>query len=152
MNASVAGHIAFEPKPSASRWYGVRPSVAPSPGEDGQDRHGLAELAQAGDQAAARERDVVRMRRDEDMGHGRPSIPSGTGRRRSAGRGQPVEPARADERDEDAVAVGLLEPFVAVPGDDGQQLAVARPDRDDQPAAVGELVAQLLRDRPAPPR
>ena len=71
-----AGQSAFEPKPSASRWYGVSRSVGAVAREDGQDRDGLAELAQAGDEAAARERDVVRMRRDEDMGHGRPSIPS----------------------------------------------------------------------------
>ena len=76
LNASVAGHSAFEPKPSASRWYGVSRSDGAVAGEDGQDRHGLAELAQAGDEAAARERDVVRVRRDEDVGHGRPSIPS----------------------------------------------------------------------------
>ena len=53
--------------------------------EDGQDRDGLAQLAQAGDQAAARKRDVVRMRRDEDMGHGRPSIPTSTGRPAASG-------------------------------------------------------------------
>ena len=50
------------------------------PGEDRQDRDCLTQLAQAGDEAAAGEGDVVRMRRDEDVGHGRPSIPSGTGR------------------------------------------------------------------------
>ena len=84
LNASVFGHSAFEPKPSASRWYGVSRSADAVAREDGQDRDGLTQLAQAGDEAAARERDVVRMRRDEDMGHGRPSIPSGTGRPRGA--------------------------------------------------------------------
>src|SRR3954469_1313213 len=49
----------------------------PIPREDGDDRHGLTTLAEAGEEAAARERDVVRMRRDEDVGHGGPSIPSG---------------------------------------------------------------------------
>ena len=31
LNASVFGHSAFEPKPSASRWYGVSRSAEPSP-------------------------------------------------------------------------------------------------------------------------
>ena len=38
--------------------------------EDGDDRHVLTELAEVGDQAAAGERGVVRMRRDEDVAHG----------------------------------------------------------------------------------
>src|SRR6478672_8356077 len=42
----------------------------------GDDRDVLTELAEARDESAARERDVVRVGRDEDMGHGRPSIPS----------------------------------------------------------------------------
>ena len=122
--------------------------VSPSDGavarEDGQDRDVLAELAQAGDEAAAGEGDVVRMGRDEDVGHGRPSIPSG--HRPAAAAAQSVEAARADERHEDAVAVGSFEPLVAVPRDDREHLAIARPDRDDEAAAIGELVAQRLRD------
>src|SRR4051795_6670857 len=31
LNASGAGHIAFDPKPSASRWYEVRSPDEPSP-------------------------------------------------------------------------------------------------------------------------
>src|SRR5436189_68643 len=31
LNASLAGYMAFEPKPSASRWYGVNRSADPSP-------------------------------------------------------------------------------------------------------------------------
>ena len=47
----------------------------PVPGEDGEDRDGLAELAQARDQPAAREGDVVGVGGDENMGHGPASIP-----------------------------------------------------------------------------
>ena len=70
----MTGHTALDPKPSASRWYGVRLVRAPGAGVERQDRDVLPELAQAGDQAAARERDVVRVGRNEHMGHGRPSI------------------------------------------------------------------------------
>ena len=55
LNASVAGQFVFEPKPSASRWYGVRAIAGPpAAGEDRQDRDVLAELAEARDQPAAR--------------------------------------------------------------------------------------------------
>ena len=53
LNASVTGHIALEPNPSASRWYAVSRSAARA-GEHGHDRDVLAELAQPGDQPAAR--------------------------------------------------------------------------------------------------
>ena len=88
------------------------------------------------------------MGRDEDVGHGRPSIPTGTWRRP----GSVGEAARADERHEDARAVRRLAPVVAVADDERQVWQVARPDRDDEPTAVGQLVAQLDRDRSARPR
>ena len=94
LNASVAGHIAFEPKPSASRWYGRQATRRSIAREDGQDGHGLAELPEAGDEAAARECDVVRVRRDEDVGHGRASIPTVPGGRGSAGVTRPTRPHR----------------------------------------------------------
>ena len=95
LNASVAGHIAFDAE--AERLALVARSGRPSDAvarEDREDRHGLAELAQARDEAAAREGDVVGMRRDEDMGHGRPSIPSADRGARSgvAQRSQPPAP------------------------------------------------------------
>jgi hypothetical protein len=31
LNASLDGHSVFDPKPSASRWYGISPSFEPSP-------------------------------------------------------------------------------------------------------------------------
>ncbi len=76
----------LRPEPERLALVRGQPAGRAVAGEDGQDRHGLAELAQAGDEAAARECDVVRMRRDEDMGHGRASIPSVSGR---SGPGQP---------------------------------------------------------------
>ena len=52
-----------------------RPAVRPArPREDGQDRDVLPELAQARDQPAARQGDIVRMGSDEHVGHRRPSI------------------------------------------------------------------------------
>ena len=62
-------------------------------GVERQDRDVLAELAQACDEAAARERNVVRVGGNEHMGHGWPSI---------AGRDRlpngPVARARVDDR------------------------------------------------------
>ena len=52
-------------------------AVAATAGVDGEDRHVLAELAEAGDQPPAGERDVVRVGGDEDVGHGAPSIAAG---------------------------------------------------------------------------
>src|SRR6185436_20308629 len=57
-----------------------------------------------------------------------------------------LEAARTDQRDEDAVAVRALEPVVAVALHDRQQLSLARPHGDHEPAALGELVAELVRD------
>ena len=111
--------------------------------EDGQDRDGLTQLAEAGDEAAARERDVVRVRRDEDVGHGRASIPSRTG-------GSSVVSPRslgADERDEDAVAVGRLEPVVAVPGDDVSSCRSREPTGMTSRPPSRELLAQGVGDR-----
>ena len=73
LKASVAGQIVLDPKPSASRWSGQSVRAAGARVE-GQDRDVLAELAEARDQAATREGDVVRVRGDEDVGHGGRSI------------------------------------------------------------------------------
>ena len=62
--------------PEAQRLALVRgePVRVPGAGEERQDRDVLPELAQAGDEPAARERNVVRVGGNEHMGHGRPSI------------------------------------------------------------------------------
>ena len=83
------------------RRQAVRRAVAR---EDRDDRDVLAELAEAGDEAAARERDVVR----DGARRRRGSWPAEyTDRRPAAPRprpAQPSKPAGADERDEDAGA------------------------------------------------
>src|SRR5262245_25178783 len=56
------------------------------------------------------------------------------------------EAARADERHEDARPVRRLVPVIPAPRDEGQDLEVARPDRDDEATAVRQLVAQRRRD------
>ena len=50
------------------------------------------------------------------------------------------------ERHEDAVAIRPFVPVVAAPGHDDEPLPIARPDRDDQPTAVRQLVEQRGRD------
>src|SRR3989304_1383146 len=60
--------------PVGARGRGALVLPQPVPGrwtarEDGDDGHVLAQLAQARDEAAARERRVVRVRGDEDVGH-----------------------------------------------------------------------------------
>src|SRR4029079_16767188 len=77
--------------------------------------------------------------------------PGAARRRRGSWPGEYTERSAApsgstDERDEDAIAVRSLVPFVAVAGDDGEQLPGVRADREDEAAARGELVAQLLWD------
>jgi len=52
----------------------------------------------------------------------------------------------AGGRAEVAGAVRPLGPLVAMAGNDRHQLPAARPDRDDQPAAVAQLLAQLVGD------
>ena len=65
--------------------------VAPAgAGEDGHDRDVLAELAEASDEPAAGEGDVVRVRRDEDVGHGPASIPGAPPASRPHGPPAPV--------------------------------------------------------------
>ena len=58
-----------------------------------------------------------------------------------------AEALGTDERHEDAGPFRSLDPLVAVPRHHGEDLAIARPDRDHEPSAVGELVAERVRDR-----
>ena len=66
------GHRPHRLRPEAQRLALVGGQLIglAGPGEDGDDGDVLAQLAQAGDQPAARERNVVGMRGDEDVGHG----------------------------------------------------------------------------------
>src|SRR5436190_5267788 len=143
LNASLAGYMAFEPKPSASRWYGVNRSADPSPEKTvtivtvWPSSRRLA-ISPPHDSATS-----------SGCGATKTCVmPRRVYRAVSANRRSVVlEPAGTDERHEHACAVGLLEPLVAVSRHDHQLLMVARPDRDHEPASVAELVTERLRDR-----
>ncbi len=82
-----------------------------------------------------------------------PASSAGTSARRIRDRGcaarapgTRLEAARSDQRHEDAVAVGTVDPFVAVALDHGQHLAIAWPDRDHESTPIGQLLAKRLRN------
>ena len=143
LNASVDGPQRLRAEPERLALVGRQrrsPFDAPLPEKTVRIVTFWPELAQARDQAAAREGDVVGMGSDEDVGHGRPSIPSAPPRPRVTERVERLvrEAARADERHEHARAVGRSRasrsPWRI---DEDQVLLVARPDRDHEAAAVG---------------
>src|SRR5215210_3381318 len=144
---SVEGlrHRPHRLRPESQRLALVRRQlpVRAAAGEDGQDRDVLPQLAQARDEAAAGERDVVGVRRDEDVGHARPSIPTAPcppSRRESARVAR-----RPHERHEDDGTVRPLAPPVDRPLDDEQILVIAGSDRDDEAGALCELAAKRFR-------
>ncbi len=144
----------------------------PVAGEDREDRDVLAQLAQAGDQPAAGERDVVGVGGDEDVGHGPASIPieprggatcSITRRRgacragraaarRARSRGAPGRAARPVSAPSPTSGTKTQAPWfvvrrrLAVALHQDEVLLPARPDRDHEPAAVGQLDRQRVRD------
>src|SRR6478752_4502671 len=146
LKASVAGHIALDPNPSASRWYGDSASDVPSPEKTVRivtvwpssrrlairPPHESATSSGCG----ATKTWVMAGR----VYRGRPGV------RDAGGPRSPRVAAGADERDEDAGAIGHVGPLVPVPGHHGQHLALTRPDGDDEAGAVGQLVAQGGRD------
>ena len=120
----------------------VRPAAARV---ERQDRHVLAELPEARDQPAAGERDVVGMRGDEHVGHGAPSIPRATGPGRFSRRARPAAAPTSgtnthgpSERSRHSLPCRSTT----------IRLCSRRaPDRDHQPPAVAELLAQRVGDR-----
>ena len=131
---------------------GRQPVRVPGAGVQRQDRDVLAELAEAGDEPAARERDVVRVGGNEDMGHGQRSI-AGHDRRRIPRRrrsARPSPPRRSAARRRTARPSA---PSTRSPWRSTTSSCCSRRDahRDHQPPPVAQLVAQRLGDRRAPP-
>src|SRR6476620_1522049 len=109
LKASVAGHIAFDPKPSASRWYGDSASDVPSPEKTVRIVTvwpSSRRLAMSPPHESATSSGCGATKTWVMAGRVYRAAPAGRG-------SSAFETFRTDERDEDAVAVGLLEPVVA---------------------------------------
>src|SRR5436190_1446208 len=141
LNDSETGQIVFDPKPRASRWYGVRPFPFPPTEPPPEKTVTIVTFCPSSRRLA------ISPPQESATSSGCGATKTCVMAPESSSRSR-REAALADQRHERDGAVVAFDPVVAVARHDQEVLPVARPDRQHQsPARRIELLPQRIRDR-----